>query len=189
MAFPPIDVLGVVSPALLTASRGIHGLAIYAGGGARGVRLLLSADPLARQVVDGSQGAVVPPLIEVPPHSRLGREVLGEVTPLAAGTQDVEDGIDYVAQAGLAWSAAGVDGQLRLDQKPLRVGYVAGVGLCSHESFYASSPPLMGQSLRPANRVHLWSRVKHCLERCIFGTTPPSCAGPKIHLYRLIGLS
>src|ERR1019366_8461679 len=149
MAFPPIDVLGVVSPALLTASRGIHGLAIYAGGGARGVRLLLSADPLAEQVVDGVQGAVVPPLIEVPPHSRLGREVLGEVTPLAAGTQDVEDGIDYVAQVGLAWSAAGVDGQLRLDQKPLRVGYVAGVGLCSHESFYASSPPLMGQSLSP----------------------------------------
>src|ERR1019366_853682 len=151
MAFPPIDVLGVVSPALLTASRGIHGLAIYAGGGARGVRLLLSADPLAEQVVDGVQGAVVPPLIEVPPHSRLGREVLGEVTPLAAGTQDVEDGIDYVAQVGLAWSAAGVDGQLRLDQKPLRVGYVAGVGLCSHESFYASSPPLMGQSLSPAS--------------------------------------
>src|ERR1019366_1480978 len=161
MAFPPIDVLGVVSPALLTASRGIHGLAIYAGGGARGVRLLLSADPLAEQVVDGVQGAVVPPLIEVPPHSRLGREVLGEVTPLAAGTQDVEDGIDYVAQVGLAWSAAGVDGQLRLDQKPLRVGYVAGVGLCSHESFYASSPPLMGQSLSGGRFSSLDLRLRY----------------------------
>jgi hypothetical protein len=110
MAFPPIDVLGVVPPPLLTAAGGIHGLAINAGGGAGGVGLLRRADLLAEQVVDGVQGAVVPPLVEVPPHGGLGREVLGEVTPLAAGTQDVEDGIDDIAQVGLARSPAGVDG-------------------------------------------------------------------------------
>ena len=29
---------------------------------------------------------------------------------------------------------------MRLDQSPLRVGNIAGVGFCSHVSFYASSP-------------------------------------------------
>ena len=76
----------------------------------------------AEQVVDGVEGAVVPPLVEVAPDGALGREVLGQVTPLAAGPQDVEDGIDDVAQVGLAWPSAGVDGQVRLDQSPLGVG-------------------------------------------------------------------
>ena len=102
--------------------------------------------------MDGVEGAVVPPLVEVAPDGALGREVLGQVTPLAAGAQDVEDGIDDVAQVGLAGPAAGVDGQVRLDQGPLRVGDVAGVGLRSHTSFYASTP-LMGQSLRFAKWV------------------------------------
>src|SRR6266852_2758079 len=140
MAFPPIDVLGVVPPALLPAAGAIHGLAIHAGGGAGGVRLLGRADLGAEEVVDGVQGAVVPPLVEVPPHGGLGREVLGEVAPLAAGTQEVEDGIDDVAQVGRARSPARVDGQVRLDQSPLRVADVAGVGLGSHDALYAVRP-------------------------------------------------
>src|SRR5205823_2294441 len=73
-------------------------------------------------------------------------EVLGQETPLAARPQDVEDGVDHVAQVGLAWPTAWVDRQVRLDQGPLRVGDVARVGLRSHVAFYAA-PPLMGQSL------------------------------------------
>ena len=65
--------------------------------------------------MDRVQGAVVPPLIEVAPHGGLGREVLGKVAPLAAGTENVEDSIDDVAQVGLAWPPAGVDGQVRLE--------------------------------------------------------------------------
>ena len=47
---------------------------------------------------------------------------------MAAGPEDVEDGIDDIAQVGLARSPARVDGQVRLDENPLRVGYIAGIG-------------------------------------------------------------
>ena len=96
----------------------------------------------AEQVVDRVEGAVVPPLVEVAPDGALGREVLGQVTPLAAGAEDVEDGIDDVAQVGLAGPSAGIDGHVRFDQAPLGVGEVAGVGLCSHVPLYAAAHPL-----------------------------------------------
>ena len=102
--------------------------------------------PWPEQVVDGVQGAVVPPLVEVAPDGAPGREVLGQVTPLAAGPQQVEDGIDDVPKVGRARPPAGVDRQVGLDQGPLRVGDVARVGLRPHVTFYAT-PPLMGQSL------------------------------------------
>jgi hypothetical protein len=104
------------------------------------VGLLRGADLAAEKVVDHVQGAVVPPLVEVPPDGALGREVLGEVTPLAAGAEDVEDGIDDVPEVGLAGSPAGVDGDVWLDQGQLRVSDVAGVSLSSHTSFYEARP-------------------------------------------------
>ena len=57
--------------------------------------------------MDRVEGAVVPPLVEVAPDGALGRKVLGQVTPLAAGAEDVEDGVDDVAQVGLAGPSAG----------------------------------------------------------------------------------
>src|SRR5207244_2290166 len=98
----PIDVLGVVSAALFAAGGRIDRLAIDAGGGAWSIRLLLRPDLAAQRVVDGVQGAVVPPLVEVTPHGTLGREILGQVTPLAAGAEQVQDGIDDVPEVGLA---------------------------------------------------------------------------------------
>ena len=100
--------------------------------GRRRVGLLLSADLLAEQVVDGVQGAVVPPLVEVAPDGALGREVLGEVAPLAARPQQVDDGIDDVAQGGRAGPATGVDRDQPLDQVPLLVCDVAGILIGSH---------------------------------------------------------
>ena len=92
--------------------------------------------------MDGAEGAVVPPLVEVPPDGALGREVLGQVAPLAPGPQDVEDGVDHVAQVGGAGPPAGLDRQVGLDQRPLLVGDVTGVGLGSHGPFYAPDHPL-----------------------------------------------
>ena len=106
----------------------------------------------AEQVVDGVEGAVVPPLVEVPPDGALGREVLGQVAPLAAGAQDVEDGIDDVPQVGLAGPPAGVDGDVRLDQRPLLVGHVAGVGLRSHPILRARPPTPYGTDSSPRRR-------------------------------------
>jgi hypothetical protein len=93
---------------------------------------LPGADPLAEQVMDGAERAVGPPLLEVVPDGALGREVPGQVAPLAAGPQDVEDGVDDVPYRGLAGPAAGEDGDAGLDQGPLGVGDVAGVGVRSH---------------------------------------------------------
>ena len=104
------------------------------------VGLLGGAGLLAEEVVDGVQGAVVPPLVEVPPDGALGRKVLGKVTPLAAGAEDVEDGVEDVAGVGLAGTATGVDRDVGLDQGPLLVGDVAGVLVRSHAPFYAPRP-------------------------------------------------
>src|SRR2546423_894123 len=77
---------------------GVPRLPIAAGGGRRGVGLLLGADLAARRVVDALQGAVGAPLVEVAPGGAPGGEVLGEEPPLAAGPQDVEDGVDDIPQ-------------------------------------------------------------------------------------------
>ena len=104
------------------------------------------------------EGAVVPPLVEVAPDGALGREVLGQVAPLAAGAQDVEDGIDDVAQVGLAGPAAGVDGDVRLDQGPLRVGHVAGILMCfSSQRLMESTPYGTGPS---PTAVVSWAAVR-----------------------------
>jgi hypothetical protein len=125
--------------------------------------------------VDLVQGAIMPPLVEIPPHGALVREVLGDIAPLnssppgglwasrgrlahtfpqarfylAAGAEDVGDGGDDVPQVGLARMSAGADGEVRLDQRPLRVGDVAaGVRSGSHTLFYEFRTPLMGQTPR-----------------------------------------
>src|SRR5206468_4332739 len=61
-----------------------------------GVRLLGGAGLGPEPVVDEVQGAVVPPLVVVPPDGALGREVLGRVPPLAPGPEQVQDGVHDV---------------------------------------------------------------------------------------------
>ena len=152
MALPAVDVLGVVPAPLLAAGGGVDRLAVDAGGGAGVVGLLRGADLAAKPVVDRVEGAVAPPLVEVPPDGTLGREVAGQVTPLAAGAEDVEDGVDDVPHVGLSGSPAGRSGRdVGLDQGPLlrRSGRWGSGGFSYH--FYAARLPdvhLMGQTLR-----------------------------------------
>src|SRR5262249_39006837 len=71
--------------------------------------------------------------VEVAPGGALGREVAGQVAPLAAGAEDVEDGVDDVPHLGLAGPApARLFGEMGLDQGPLVIGKVAGVMVHSH---------------------------------------------------------
>jgi hypothetical protein len=82
----------------------------------------------AQQVVDRLVGAVVAPLGEVVVRRALGRQIVGEVVPLDAGSSLVADGVDDLTQLVVALVAA--DGRVRglprrehgLDQRPLRVG-------------------------------------------------------------------
>src|SRR5262249_46515177 len=111
-------------------------LAVDARRGAGVVGLLRRADLRAEQVVDPVQGAVPAPLVEVPPDGALGGQVAGQVAPLAAGAEDVEDGMDDVPQVGRAGPAAGSGGREEwLDQGPLVVGDVTGVMVRSHTPF------------------------------------------------------
>src|SRR6185503_7611176 len=85
----------------------------------------------------------VSPVVEVAPDGALGREVPGEVAPLAAAAEDVEDGIDDVAHVGDSGPPSGWSGrEMRPDQGPLCVGEVAGVVVCSHTTS-TSLDPLM----------------------------------------------
>src|SRR5262249_23959748 len=99
------------------------------------------ADLLPQRVVDHLQGAVVPPLVEVAPDGGLGREVLGQEAPLAAGAHDVEEGVEHVAHRGLARSPPGVHRDQSLDEGPLLVGQVAGILLRSHPNDLWKTPP------------------------------------------------
>src|SRR5262249_31450639 len=137
MALAAIDVLGVVPAAGLAARAAVHRLAVDAGGRPRPAGALGFTDPVAQPVVGGPQGAVVPPGVEVAPDGALGREVVGQVAPLAAGAQQVQDGVQDVTHRRLAGAASGVHGDQGLDQGPLLVGQVAGVSLGSHTPLYA----------------------------------------------------
>jgi hypothetical protein len=82
----------------------------------------LDADLTAVSVVDPVQRPVATPLVEVAPDGALGREVHGQLPPLAAGAEDREDGVEDVPHArrlmsGIWWKPAGtgafLNGKLR----------------------------------------------------------------------------
>src|SRR5262249_52781494 len=134
---------------------------------------LLPADLLAQPVVDGLQGAVVAPLVEVAPHRGLGREVLGQVAPLAAGPHEVEDGVEDVAHRRLAGPAPGVDRDQFLDERPLLVRQVAGVLNSSHPNDLWKHP-LMGQSLRWSRFVSMGFKRMNTLSCCSNTASTPA---------------
>ena len=73
---------------------------------------------------------------------------------MAAGAEDVQDGVDDVPHVGFAGSSAGGGGDVGLDQGPLCVGDVAGVnGAFSYTILVLDY--LMGQSLRYLAQVRV----------------------------------
>src|SRR5262249_18889940 len=76
------------------------------------------------------------------------------VAPLAAGAEDVEDGVEDIPHRGLARPpAAGLGRDVRLDQVPLGIGDVAGVVVRSHPISTMLSPrmfPLWDRQLETA---------------------------------------
>src|SRR5262249_6459228 len=133
VALPPVDLLGVVPAPLLAAAGRIDRLTVDARCGARMVGLLGGPGAATQGVMDPVQRPVPPPPVEVAPDGAPGREVDGQVAPLAAGAGDVEDGVEDVPHVGLAGpAAAGFGGQMGLDQGPPGVAEVAGVMVYSH---------------------------------------------------------
>src|SRR5262249_14304614 len=118
-----------------------HGVAAARPGARRRSAPPPPPHPLAQGVVDQLQGAVLAPLVEVPPDRALGRELPGEELPLAAGPQDVEDGVQDAPHGSLPRPAAGVDRNQVFDQLPLGIRQVAGVRSRSHPNDLGKSPP------------------------------------------------
>jgi len=61
-------------------------------------------------------------------------------SPLAAGAEDVEAGVEDVPHVGPAGASAGVDGETWLDRGPLLAGDVAEVGVRSHPPSTSPDP-------------------------------------------------
>ena len=100
--------------------------------------------------MDPVQRPIPTPLVEVAPDGALGREIDGQIAPLAAGAEDVEDGVEDVPHVCLAGpTAAGFGRHVGLDQGPLRVGDVAGVMVHSHTNTTLVTPRLFS----------LWDRL------------------------------
>ncbi len=59
----------------------------------------------------------------------LGRQVVRQHIPLAAGAVEVEDSVEHLTHVDLPGPADFVDGDQRLDDGPLLIGQVRGVGL------------------------------------------------------------
>src|SRR4051812_50044088 len=125
---------------------GLDRLAVDAPSRGGGVPARLAADLGSEGVVEGRPGAVVTPADEVVVDGPPGREVVGQGPPGAAVAVAVEDGVDDLAEAVLAWPTEGLGpGEQGLEDRPLGVGQVARIGLGFH--------PLT------TSEFHFWNRL------------------------------
>ena len=90
----------------------------------------MESDLAAEGIVDLFPQATTPPAVEVIAHRALGGEVMGQFVPLAAVGQEVEEGVEDLPQIGLPRRTGWHGGwQQRLEDGPLFVGQITGVGL------------------------------------------------------------
>src|SRR5208282_221447 len=74
------------------------------------------------------QRSVILPALEIPVQRASRRQVLGDISPLTSGTQDIHDAIEDFPHVDLASPAATLGGwDHLLDQGPLLVGQVTRV--------------------------------------------------------------
>jgi hypothetical protein len=98
--FASFDLLGAIVTALPpTDARGLDRLAVHDG--RAGLRVALQADshPLAQGAVHPLPGSTQTPEAKVMAEEFPGREVVRQEPPGAATLQDVEDGVEDLAQA------------------------------------------------------------------------------------------
>ena len=77
--------------------------------------------------MDAIQRAIPVPQAEVIMHGASGRQVLGKVAPLAAGTQNIHHAVDHRADIDAPFTAAALARwNERLDKRPFRIAQVVG---------------------------------------------------------------
>ena len=86
----------------------------------------------AEAVVEPGQQTIAGPLTKMRIHGLPRREVFGQEPPLGTGLDQIEDGVDHLAQGG-AWTTAFFGGgQEAAEQLPLVVSEVGVVGSDLH---------------------------------------------------------
>src|SRR5205085_8532972 len=98
----------------------------------------------AQSLMEALQQSVLAPLVKVMRHQGVGRKVVGQVAPLAAGACQIEDGVDDLTPIVLAWTAIHarhmVDKQVS-EALPLRLCEVRRVrGTCVHNHLCHTTP-------------------------------------------------
>src|SRR5512144_1908570 len=141
MALAAPDPLAAVGADLRAASGGLDRLAVDASDAGRGRAAGGRAEADPQDVEDAAPGAVALPGVEVVVDGPPRGEVVGPRPPGAAFVGEVEDGVEDLADVGLAGSAAGPGcGDLGLQNGPLGVGDVRRVWSASHIPLYATHP-------------------------------------------------
>ena len=125
-----VDFLACIVAARPAALGRLDRLAVDDGGGGLGVAAGSLSGQNQQGVVQAVQRAVPPPAPEIAEDGALGRELLGQQRPLAAGAQQVEDRVQHRLQVGPARPTdAARRRQARRDQGELGVGQVGCVAL------------------------------------------------------------
>src|SRR3954454_9077414 len=124
----PVHLLaGIVAPRA-AGFGGPHALAVDDAGRGRGLPPGLLARGHDQQGVERRPGSVLPQAPEVAEHRALGRELLRQEAPRTPGPQQVEDGVEHLAQIHLARPAEPARrGEVRREQRELGVRQVGGV--------------------------------------------------------------
>jgi hypothetical protein len=131
----------VVTPRAGGSGR-LDGLAVDTAGARFGPLAHGLADPIAERVVDPLPEPRATPLMEVAADGALGGEVMRQGRPSAAGTQEIEGGVEDGTQVGRAGSARrDLGGQHRREDRPLLIAKVAGIRSASRDAHVKAPEP------------------------------------------------
>lgn len=92
----------------------------------RGITPVLLSRQDHENMVHGFPSSLADPTVEIALHGREGREVPGQLAPLAAGRNNVQDRLHDTTQIGAPWPAQSLSlGHQRRYQRPFPVPQVA----------------------------------------------------------------
>lgn len=103
VALAAVDLLAGVIAFGPAGFGGPHALAVDDASGRRGLPAGLLARRHDQLGVQDLPGSILPPAPEIAEHRALGRQLLGQEVPGAAGAQQIEDGVQDLAQIHLPW--------------------------------------------------------------------------------------
>ena len=126
VALTPFDPLGNVKPAWAATFRGLGALAVDDASRGNGVASHRLAGAPYQREIDSSPNALVSPEVKVVLNGGARRKVLRQRPPLAAGRQNIKDGIHHRPQLNFSWASDAAGGrQEKREQKPFRIRHVA----------------------------------------------------------------